>query len=193
MIDLPDLLGRYHRRHPAVTIRLRHAGAPELARAVGTGHLDIAFVDCAVDEFSLTEFALGSDQLVLAVPTGDPLANRRSIRLSAAELMDREFVEYRSDSALRAQIDAACDRAGLRRRICCEVDTMSYLVELIDRGVGISFLPPMALRSHSERITAVPTEPPMRRGLAAVVASDRAVSPAANALLELLPTNGPVG
>jgi DNA-binding transcriptional LysR family regulator len=192
MIDLPALLGRYHRRHSAVTIRLRHAAAAELARAVATGHLDIAFVDCAVDEFALHEFALGSDQLVLAAPDGDELAKRRTVRLSGAELADRDFVEYRADSALRAQIDAACERAGLHRRIVCEVDTMSYLVELIDQGVGVSFLPPMALRSHSDRITAVPTDPPMRRNLAAVVASDRAVPPAARALLQLLPTESPM-
>jgi hypothetical protein len=44
-------------------------------------------------------------------------------RQRPGELTDRDFVEYRADSSLRASIDNACRDAGLQRHIAGEVDT----------------------------------------------------------------------
>jgi DNA-binding transcriptional LysR family regulator len=132
-VDLAALLASFRRAHPGVTIRLSHGAASALARAAADAELDIAFIDGPVDPAKLTRTELGRDYLVLAVPRGDPLARRASIRLDDPALRDRDFVEYRADSALRAQIDAACAAAGLSRRITCEVENMQYLVTSSNR------------------------------------------------------------
>ncbi|GAA2127754.1 LysR family transcriptional regulator [Actinomadura napierensis] len=187
VLDLPALLARYHRRHPGVTVRLRHAGAAALAGERAAGTLDLAFVDRATGEPGLTEHPLGGDRLVLAVSRDDPLASRGMVRLTDPALAGRDFVEYRADSALRAQIDAACTRAGLDRRIVAEVDTIQYLVELVGHGLGAALLPPQALRNATDRVAAVPTDPPLYRTLVAVTPTTRPLSPAVEALLALLP------
>ncbi|MDL4814649.1 LysR family transcriptional regulator [Actinomadura opuntiae] len=187
VLDLPALLARYHRRHPGVTVRLRHAGAAALARETAAGTLDLAFVDGATGEPGLAEHPLGGDRLVLAVSRDDPLAARGAVRLADPVLAGRDFVEYRADSALRAQIDAACARAGLDRRVAAEVDTIQYLVELVGHGLGVSLLPPQALRNAADRVAAVPTDPPLHRALVAVTPATRPLSPAVEALLALLP------
>jgi hypothetical protein len=46
----------------------------------------------------------------IAMSRVDPLADRRRVRL--VDLADRDFVEYRSDSSLRASIDEACGAVG---------------------------------------------------------------------------------
>ena len=137
VLDLAALLARFRRAHPGVTIRLSHGAASDLARAAADTELDIAFIDGPVDPARLTRTRLGRDHLVLAVPRDDPLGRRTSIRLDDPVLRDRDFVEYRADSALRAQIDAACAAAGLARRIVCEVESMQYLVESVQQGLGI--------------------------------------------------------
>ena len=101
-------------------------------------------------------------------------------------LRDRDFVEYRADSALRAQIDAACTRAGLARRVACEVGSMQYLVELVRWGAGLSLLPPMAIRTVADDVVGIPVTPAIRRDLFAVVARGRPPVGAARALLDLL-------
>jgi DNA-binding transcriptional LysR family regulator len=184
ILDLPALLARYRRRYPGITLRLKHDSAGSLARATAAGTLDVAFVDRPIDASRLTERLIGTEYLVLAVPRDDPLAARRLARLG--ELADRDFVEYRPDSALRAMIDTACAAAGLRRRICCEVDTINYLVELVGHGVGVALLPPLPLRGTEDRIAVLATDPPVRRDLVAVTAADHP-APAAAALLDLLP------
>ena len=98
-------------------------------------------------------------------------ARRASIRLDDPVLRDRDFVEYRADSALRAQIDAACAAAGLARRIVCEVANMQYLVESVQHGLGVTVLPPMAIQAAAGHVGAVPITPPLHRDLSAVVAA----------------------
>ncbi|WP_225770779.1 LysR family transcriptional regulator [Inquilinus sp. Marseille-Q2685] len=187
LIPLPALLTRYHRLHPGVTLRLRHGSAGSLVTAVAQGELELAFVDHPLGHHSdrVTVLSLGREALVLAVAAGDSLAARRQQRL--AGLADRDFVEYRPDSALRATIDAACREAGLERRIRCEADTVGDLVELVAQGFGVALLPPLALSPAGERVVGIATDPPIRREIAVVSAADRPPTPAAAALLDLLP------
>jgi DNA-binding transcriptional LysR family regulator len=187
ILDLAALLSRYHRRHPAVSIRLRNANVSALVHDTVTGKLDLAFVDLPLGERAgqVRSIPLGEETLVLAVAADDPLAGRSRIRL--VDLAERDFVEYRPDSALRATIDAACGSVGLDRRIRCEADTMTTLVDLVGYGFGVALLPPMTLRTASRPLVAIPTEPAIRRDLLVVTAAGRVVSPAAAALIALLP------
>ena len=107
-VNLPGLLARFHRTHPAVTLRLHHVGAPELVRRTADGEIDLAIVDPPLgpqgDRVRATTIA--TESLQLAVAADGPLAHRSRVRLS--DLADHEFIEYRPDSALRASIDRAC-------------------------------------------------------------------------------------
>ena len=186
VIDLPALLTAFRRAHAGVTIRLSHDAAPVLARAVADAQLDIAFIDGPTDPASLTRVEIGHDNLILAVPHGDPLAKRASIALSDPALRERNFVDYRADSALRAQIDVACATAGLARRTVCEAQNMQYLAELVQHELGISVLPPMSLRAVTAHVSTIPITPPLRRDICAVVAATRPPTGAAQALLDLV-------
>ena len=184
--DDPALLARYHRRHPAVTLRLQHGAVTSLVRRTADGDLDLAIVDLPLGPQAnrVQAHALGTESLLLAVPADDPLATRRRIRL--AELTDRDFVEYRADSSLRASIDQACRDTGLQRHVAGEVDTIADLVEMVAHGVGISLLPPVAIRMATGRVVGLVTEPSIPRELMLVTPLDHQPSPAAKALLTLM-------
>jgi DNA-binding transcriptional LysR family regulator len=127
---------------------------------------------------------IATQLLQLAVAADGPLAHRSRVRLS--DLADHEFIEYRPDSALRASIDRACHAVGLQRRIACEVDALPELVELVALGLGVSLLPPAAIRMASGRASGVVTEPAIARELVLVTPLDREPSPAGTAFLRLL-------
>jgi DNA-binding transcriptional LysR family regulator len=187
-INLPELLARFHRTHPAVTLRLHHAGAPELVRRTADGEIDLAIVDLPLgpqgDRVRATTIA--TESLQLAVSANGPLAHRSRVRLS--DLADHEFVEYRPDSALRASIDRACQAVGLQRQIACEVDALPELVELVALGLGVSLLPTAAIRMAEGRATGLATDPAIPRELVLVTPLDREPSPAGAAFLRLLGT-----
>jgi DNA-binding transcriptional LysR family regulator len=189
VIDLPALLARFSRAHPEVSIRLSHDAAPALARAAADAQLDVAFIDGPTDPARVTRIDIGHDDLILAVPRGGPLAQRTSIRLDDPALRELSFVDYRADSALHAQIDAACAAAGLARRTICEAQNMQYLTELVQHGLGVSILPPMSLRAVTPQVRAVQVTPPLRRELCAVIAAGHPPTGAAQALLDLLATD----
>jgi DNA-binding transcriptional LysR family regulator len=185
-VDIPALLARFHRRHPAVTLRVHHAGVASLVRRTADGELELAFVDRPLGPQAgrIHERPLGSEALVLAVAAPDPLARRRRVRL--ADLAGSDFVEYRPDSSLRASIDQACHAAGLERTIVCELDALNDLVAAIAHGLGVSLLPPAAITLAAGRLIGITTEPPIQRELVLATPADRAPTPAAAALLALL-------
>jgi len=185
-VDLPGLLARFHRRHPAVTLRIHHVGAPELVRRTADGEIDLAFVDLPLGPRGdrVRARTLATEPLQLAVSADDTLARRSRVRLS--DLAEREFVEYRPDSSLRASIDHACHAVGLQRRVACEVDALPDLVELVARGLGVSLLPPAAIRISGHRAIGIVTDPAIPRELLLVTPLDREPSPAGAAFLHLL-------
>lgn len=185
-VNLPGLVARFHRRHPAVTLRLHHLGAPELVRRTADGEIDLAIVDLPLGPQGSRVRAqtIATESLELAVAADDPIAHRSRVRLS--DLADREFIEYRPDSALRASIDRACHAVGLRRHVACEVDALPDLVELVAIGIGVSLLPPVAIRMTGGRTLGITTDPPIPRELVLVTPLDREPSPAGTAFLQLL-------
>jgi DNA-binding transcriptional LysR family regulator len=185
-LDLPALLARLHRRHPAVELRVRLAGVASLVRETADGELELAIVDLPLGPQGdrVRARAIGTESLQLAVAAGDPLAHRSRVRL--IDLADREFVEYRPDSSLRLSIERACQAVGLQRRMVCEVDALGDLVDLVALGVGVSLLPPAAISSSRGRAVGVATDPPIPRELMLVTPRERALSPAAVAFLALL-------
>ncbi len=185
-VDIPALLARYHRRHPAVTLRLHHAGVASLVHRTADGELELAIVDLPLGPQAgrVRAEPIGTESLLLGVAEHDALASRRRVRL--IDLAGRDFVEYRPDSSLRASIDQACQGAGLKRRVACEVDTIADLVELVALGLGVSLLPPAAIRMAGGRAIGLASDPPIPRDLMLVTPREREPSPAASAFLDLL-------
>jgi DNA-binding transcriptional LysR family regulator len=186
IVDLPALLADFSRAHPQVTIRLSHDAAGTLAGDVADARLDVAFIDGPTDPARVRRIDLGHDELILAVPRGDPLARRDSIRLDDPALQERSFIDYRADSALHAQVEVGCAAAGLARRTICEAQNMQYLAELVQHGLGISVLPPGSVRAVTEGVAAVPITPALPRNICAVIPALRPPARAAQALLDLL-------
>ena len=183
VLDLPDVLARYHRRHPDITLSVRHDSVDALIQSMIDGELDLAIVDRPLDARSARTRSLGSESLVLAVAADDPLASRGRVRLS--ELSDRDFIEFRADSTLRARIDAAYAQAGLERRVCCDIDNITEMVQLVGKGLGVALLPSAPVLD-AEHVAAIEIEPAIHRDLILATPADRPPAPAAGAFLELL-------
>jgi DNA-binding transcriptional LysR family regulator len=187
-IDLPVLLARYHERYPRIAVTLRRDSIDVLVQATIDGGLDLAFVNSPYEARRVNEVPLGTDFLVLAVRRDDPLAQSEAVALTA--LKQREFVERRADLPTRLRLDAICSELGFERIISAESDTPNDLVDLVEAGLGVAFLP-SALLKNTDRLVGVMTEPAIPRELAIVTPAERPPSPAAAAFLDgLAPTAG---
>ncbi len=183
VLDLPSLLVEYHRKFPGIKISVVHDSVDSLIESIGSGMLDMAIVDRPMDPRTAQMQSLGSETLVLAVSAEDPLAQQNSVDLE--QLQERNFVEFRADSSLRARLDAVYAAEGLHRRICCEIDDISELVQLVGKGMGVALLPPGPIEL-SKNVIGIQIEPAITRDLVLATPSDRPSSPSAKAFLQLL-------
>ncbi|HVT66399.1 MAG TPA: LysR substrate-binding domain-containing protein [Trebonia sp.] len=140
-IDVAELLGRFHRAHPAVVVRLRQApgGSAEMARAVADGRLDLALLSLPGEPPPGVQIRqLDEEPLVLICALGHPLAGLDSVSVDA--LGEETFVEFPVGWGTRAIVDRAFAAAGVDRQVAFEVANYDTAAGLVGNGLGIAFV-----------------------------------------------------
>ncbi|MEZ0072683.1 LysR family transcriptional regulator [Planotetraspora sp. GP83] len=146
IVDLPELLGRFHAQHPEVIVRLRipGTGSAGLAEAVASGDLDVAILAVSGRlPATLAARRLADPPLVPVTRSDHPLAGRKSVGL--ARLAEEDFIDFPPGYSNRAIVDRAFVAAGLDRRITLEVPDLTTCCALIRQGLGVAFLPEFAV------------------------------------------------
>jgi DNA-binding transcriptional LysR family regulator len=115
--------------------------APDQAQALVDGRIDLGLLRPPVDEESLQVRVLRSDRLIVAVPDGHRLAERRRVRLK--DLAGEDFVIHAGGgrSVMHDTVVARCRAAGFEPRIRHEVAETSTLVTFVAAGLGIAVVP----------------------------------------------------
>src|SRR5882724_11137368 len=113
-IGLPEALGRFHRAHPLVSVRLRQnvSGSAGHLAAIADGSLDIAIVAVPGEPPArVTLRLLAEEPLVFLCWPDHPLAGRGAVGLT--RLSGEVFVRFASGWGIRHQIDRALADAGI--------------------------------------------------------------------------------
>jgi DNA-binding transcriptional LysR family regulator len=141
-IDLPGLLQAYHRRHPAVDVIVSDTGSLAMAAMLLSGALDAAFLGLFADQLppGLSHELLEIEPLVAIVDEAHPCALRRTVDLADLGATGG-FIECHHDSGLRAQVDAAFERAGLHRHVAFELGNLMDVARMAALGLGVAIVP----------------------------------------------------
>nr|WP_042194526.1 LysR family transcriptional regulator [Kibdelosporangium sp. MJ126-NF4]CEL21382.1 putative LysR-family transcriptional regulator [Kibdelosporangium sp. MJ126-NF4]CTQ96051.1 putative LysR-family transcriptional regulator [Kibdelosporangium sp. MJ126-NF4] len=142
VIDLPDLLGSFHRHYPLVDIHVTVSatGSTGMAADVRTGRLDLALLGLPESDLTgLTVRPLANWPYTVLLPSGHPLADHD--RVALAELADESFVDTPSGFGNRVAIDRAYVSLGTPRRVGVEVADMFAVPGYIRAGLGIAVIP----------------------------------------------------
>ena len=192
LIDIPALLGRYHRRYPGVDLHLATApaGSRMLADAIADGVYDMAFVSIpgpAPAGVALRELA--SDSLTLVAAADHPLARRD--RVPIGELDGETFVDFPVGYGIRGVADRCFETAGVTRRVAVEITNLAEGADYVRYGLGIALLPQFVpVRDDLARIAVTGADLTWRMSLA--VPAGRAPSAAARALVAMIEGSGPI-
>lgn len=141
-LDLPRLLGEYHRRHPQVEIRMVSSagGSPGLAQSLRARRLDLAFLSVDMPSVNgLRLLPVASTTLMLVVPTGHRLATRPSIRLG--DVAGESFVDFPTGYGNRLIGDRAFAAAGVERQVVIEISDVEDGAAYVRNELGIALLP----------------------------------------------------
>jgi len=192
VVNLPQLLGRFHREHPEVQITLRPAagGAAELVRQVADGELDLALVALAERPKGIRVVPLGSERLLLTSAQGNPARAGKSVHLhkpiDLRELADQSFVDFPTGWILRTLLDRAFAALALHRHVAIEVADVQACKQLIREGLGVALLPESIIAADSAGLQTRDVLPALSWEVSAVVRNGVDPSRSAAAFMELI-------
>lgn len=186
LVDLAEMLARYHQERPLVEIRPMpaHGGSAALAEDVRRGELDAAFVCLpggAPDGVALTPLA--AEPIRLVCRPDHPLARRTSVAISS--LGNEGFVDFPPGFGSRESVEREFAQAGVQHRVTVEVPDVMTLIELTRAGIGLAALPLSLLLSRG-RLAVVDLEPMPSFEVALALPSGRPLKAATQAFLDLV-------
>ncbi|GAA4589005.1 DNA-binding transcriptional LysR family regulator [Actinoplanes octamycinicus] len=187
LLDLPALLGEYHRRHPGVLLQTSAApsGSAGLVTALTEHRLDLAFVSLpGPPPPGIRLLPLASAQLDLVVPPGHPLAGRESVPIT--ELAGLDFIDSPAGYGNRAVADRAFAAAGVRRRVTIEISDIGTGADYVRHGLGITLLPRFLLDGITGVAVLPVTGADLRWPLSLAMPADRTPGAATRALIDLV-------
>jgi DNA-binding transcriptional LysR family regulator len=186
LIDLPALLGEFHRRHPCVLLRISAApsGSRGLVDALLERRLDLAFVSMPGPRpAGITLTDLTTSVLDLVVPTDHPLAKRRTVPI--AELAGLGFVDCPVGYGNRTVADRAFAAASVPRRVAIEITDLATGVAYVRNGLGVALLPRFALGKAENVATLTVDDADLDWPMSLAAPSERTPSAAARAMIAM--------
>lgn len=182
-VNLPDLLARFHERHPAVEITLAEATSDLLLAGVADGRFDLALIGLAGEPPAGIGVEVVLDEPLVAVSgPEDPLIDRATVTLS--DLEGRSLVSLPKGTGLRAAVDAGFVADGVQPRVTLEAGDPNVVAQLVGRGLGVAVVP-MSLATYYTELHAMEITRPsgLRARLALAWREEGPVSPAARAFI----------
>jgi DNA-binding transcriptional LysR family regulator len=186
-IDLPAVLGEFHRAHPAVRIKVRSGGSDEFIAGIADGSIDVAVLGLpeSAPPTGVAKRVLAREHHMAVVSARHRLAHRRRLRLR--DLADETFVDFPMNTPGRAQSDLAFHAAGVRREVTFETMSTDLMLGLVRQNLAVALLAP-AMIPASSALRAIPvTDGPTR--IQYLAWSDFNPSPATRAFLDAVPNS----
>jgi DNA-binding transcriptional LysR family regulator len=141
---LPDLLLRFADIYPEFRIESRMGYTRRIQMRLATGLADLALLEFAPDHPEILVQKWLDDELILVCGAAHTLFG--SMLKSVAELDRLHFVLREPPSAMRVTLDRALNDAGITQiSIAMEVGSTDTIVEMLQRGTHVSFLPRFAV------------------------------------------------
>jgi LysR family transcriptional regulator, transcription activator of glutamate synthase operon len=181
---LPTVLAAFNKQYPGIELRLHEAGVQTLLDLLETGLTDVAVVTLPVEDEHLTVVPLFSEEMIVAVWPGHPLAGRAEVELP--ELQQEPWLLSPENYELRDATLSACAAAGFAPRVVLDGGEMDTLLRFVAAGIGVALVPRLAINGTLDVATLRVTDQRLTRSLGLVWRGDRVASPAARALREFL-------
>ena len=142
---LPNLLFQYHARCPEVDLVLRTSTADEMIQLLSTNEVDLAYtLDQPILQPNLVLASNALEPVCFVAPPGHPLAAQAAVTLE--ELARQEFLLTERGMSYRDALDQRLAARGLAIHPYIELGSASLLCQMVEHGMGLSFLPEYVVR-----------------------------------------------
>jgi DNA-binding transcriptional LysR family regulator len=184
---LPDVLKRFNRVHPKITITIRSGHSKEVLDMVLGEEVEIGLAR-SLQHPEVETISLRDDPLLLmANPAHGPKHTRRS---HLEQVASWPLIFYERGSSDWTLTTGLFRRAGLVPNVALEVDSIETAKRMVERGLGMAFLPQMAVGQEIRRgklaIVKILDAEPLGRSLDVIHPRHRPLRSEAQAFLRIV-------
>jgi DNA-binding transcriptional LysR family regulator len=197
---LPDVLKRFQAAHPKTLITVRSGHSKEVLGMVLAGEAELGLAR-SLNHPEMETVSLRDDPLVLV--SAPAAAMGRAGRARLEEVAAQPLILFDRGSSDWTLSHGLFRRAGLVPNVVLEVESIEAAKRMVERGIGLAFLPQLAVvqEIRRRRLLAIDIRDaePLSRSLDVIHPRQRPLSTPAQALLKTLraavadagPTRGP--
>ena len=147
---LPDILMYFADQLPELRIESRLGYSRRIHTRLATGLADIALLEQTLTHPNIKVKPWMQDELLLICGPGHPLWGCESIDISHLDTL--QYVLREPQSSIRNTLDKTLSDIGIKlENINMEVGSTDTIIELLQRGQQVSFLPQFTVDTHLER------------------------------------------
>lgn len=182
-----DLVGRFRRDHPGVTVHIREPeDSSSLGALVSSGDAELGLAEIPVADPALAWDPVLDQEVLVVCPRGTLLPGRGRRRVGIEVLANLPLVVTPPGTSTRRLAEDALGHAGLRAVIAVETEHRESITPLVLAGAGAALLPePTARRAAAQGAMVAKVEPPLRRRVGLIRRREATLSPAAVAFRSL--------
>ena len=184
---LPELLQRFNEQFPGVEVSIRTGRSEDVMALVLADEVQIGF-ERYLTHPEIETVALYEDEIFLMSGADHPFARRRSVSL--AEVVRDSVIFYDERSSYHALSIGIFRDTGVAPRHTLDVDNLEMAKHLVMHGLGLAFLPRVAVQRELEEGSVVQitldNAEPVSRQIAVIYRRQRLQSRAMLALLDML-------
>lgn len=142
---LPHVVPALHERYPNLELLLIEEKTEVVLDQLRSGRLDVGILALPVTGESLHKQSLFTEDFVLAVPAGHPLAASEGT-VDPRVLAGEQVLLLEEGHCLRDQALSVCRLTGASERRGFRATSLETLRQMVAAGVGITLLPELAVR-----------------------------------------------
>lgn len=146
---LPQVLTAFKAAFPDVKIKIDFKAAERILDHLYSGKIDFAIIPWSRRYPELTGVTITQNKMFLVGPPDHPLANRDDV--SPRDLEPHPFVGYEEGMQTRSMIDALFKRMSVSVQYSIESDNSATIKHMVMAGMGLAFLPDIAVASEIRR------------------------------------------
>jgi len=184
---MPEVMEEYKAANPKIMVHLRSGNSMQVLKMVLDGEADIG-VARSLHHPEVETMTLRDDPLILVGHPAHPLASHRQAHLEEVEEWPLIFYDRGSSDWTLTQ--GLFRRAGLLPNVVLEVETIEAAKRMVERKLGFSFLPQIALThelSHGKLVSIeIVDAEPLSRNLDVIHPRHRPLTKEAQDFLNLL-------
>jgi LysR family transcriptional regulator, hydrogen peroxide-inducible genes activator len=183
---LPPVIAAFAKAFPQVEVVVQEETTTRLLKLGSAGELDLLIASLPIADDRFEQEELFREELLLALPSGHPLAKRDTLRL--ADLDRERFILMKEGHCLGDQVLDFCRRRDFHPQVSCRSGQIETVQALVQAGLGVSLVPRMAVGTARGRTPVYRSfaTPKPTRAIATLWPRQRPLSRAAAAFLQEL-------